>query len=81
MSATVEYKSGRMDEALLDILKNYEEAVRNIILPTLGEERRKTYSPFLPIALIQAVFCRPKWSLQIHKMERFVMKILIKDIS
>ena len=44
MSATVEYKSGRMDEALLDILKNYE-AVRNIILPTLGEERRKTYSP------------------------------------
>jgi len=48
MSATVEYKSGRMDEALLDILKNYE-AVRNIMLPTLGEERRKTYSPFLPI--------------------------------
>ena len=48
MSATEEYKSGRMDSALLDILKNYE-AVRNIILPTLGEERRKTYSPFLPI--------------------------------
>jgi len=48
MSATVEYKSGRMDDALLDILRNYE-AVRDIILPTLGEERRKTYSPFLPI--------------------------------
>jgi len=48
MSATVEYKSGRMDEALLDILRHYE-SVRNIILPTLGEERRKTYSPFLPI--------------------------------
>ena len=48
MSATVEYKSGRMDDALLDILRNYD-AVRDIILPTLGEERRKTYSPFLPI--------------------------------
>ncbi|MGC6516595.1 MAG: lysine--tRNA ligase [Candidatus Puniceispirillaceae bacterium] len=48
MSATTEYKSGRMDSALLDILKHYE-AVRDIILPTLGEERRKTYSPFLPI--------------------------------
>ena len=48
MSATQEYKSGRMDKALLDILNHYD-AVRDIILPTLGEERRKTYSPFLPI--------------------------------
>ena len=48
MSATSEYQSGRMDDALMDILRNYD-AVRDIILPTLGEERRKTYSPFLPI--------------------------------
>ena len=48
MSATKEYQSGRMDDALLHILKHYD-AVRDIILPTLGEERRKTYSPFLPI--------------------------------
>ena len=27
---------------------NYEK-IRNIIIPTLGKERRKTYSPFLPI--------------------------------
>ena len=48
LSATTEYRSGRFDAALIDILQNYD-AVRNIILPTLGEERRKTYSPFLPV--------------------------------
>ena len=43
-----QYKAGEFDETLLTILHNYEK-VTNLILPTLGEERRKTYSPFLPI--------------------------------
>ncbi len=47
-SATDCYKSGRFDETLLHILQDYER-VTNVILPTLGEERRKTYSPFLPV--------------------------------
>jgi len=47
-SATECYKSGLFDETLLLILENYD-AVTNVILPTLGEERRATYSPFLPI--------------------------------
>jgi lysyl-tRNA synthetase class 1 len=47
-SATELYKSGFFDKHLLNVLENYEE-VKNIVLPTLGEERRKTYSPFLPI--------------------------------
>jgi len=47
-SATKCYKSGRLDKSLLKILKNYDK-VLNVILPTLGEERRTTYSPFLPI--------------------------------
>lgn len=47
-SATQCYKSGRFDETLLTMLKAYD-AVMDIILPTLGEERRKTYSPFLPV--------------------------------
>ena len=29
-------------------MENYEK-VMDLILPTLGPERRKTYSPFLPI--------------------------------
>jgi len=48
VSSTECYTSGRFDEALLKILRNYELVI-NVILPTLGEERRKTYSPFLPI--------------------------------
>ena len=48
ISATEAYKSGIMDETLLKMLGAYEK-IMNVILPTLGEERRKTYSPFLPI--------------------------------
>lgn len=48
-SATEEYESGRFDEMLLRMLEKYD-AVMDIILPTIGEERRRTYSPFLPIS-------------------------------
>jgi len=49
LSSTECYRSGRFDTALLTILENYEK-VRDIVLPTLGAERRATYSPFLPIS-------------------------------
>jgi lysyl-tRNA synthetase class 1 len=48
LSATECYKSGRFDAALLAVLANYEK-VRDVVLPTLGPERRATYSPFLPL--------------------------------
>ncbi|WP_373087787.1 lysine--tRNA ligase [Sneathiella sp.] len=48
MSSTQCYESGMFDESLMLVLKNYE-AIINVILPTLGPERRATYSPFLPI--------------------------------
>ena len=47
-SATECYNSGAFDPALLAILADYER-ITNVILPTLGPERRATYSPFLPI--------------------------------
>jgi lysyl-tRNA synthetase class 1 len=47
-SSTDYYKSGRFDAALLRMLEVHD-AVREVILPTLGPERRATYSPFLPI--------------------------------
>ncbi|MFD2236158.1 lysine--tRNA ligase [Aureimonas populi] len=47
-SATDYYTSGRFDETLLKMLAVYDE-VMEIILPTLGPDRRATYSPFLPI--------------------------------
>src|SRR3974390_774814 len=48
LSATECYKAGQFDAALLTVLAHYEE-VRDIVLPTLGGDRRATYSPFLPI--------------------------------
>ena len=47
-SATDLYKSGFFDEQIINVLENYDE-VKGIVLPTLGEERKKTYSPFLPV--------------------------------
>lgn len=49
LSATECYTSGRFDATLLKVLENYD-AIRDVILPTLGPERRATYSPFLPIS-------------------------------
>ena len=47
-SSTENYKKGIFNESLLKVLEKYDE-IMNIILPTLREERRKTYCPFLPI--------------------------------
>jgi lysyl-tRNA synthetase class 1 len=47
-SATACYQSGLFDETLIKMLHVYDE-VMDIMLPTLGAERRATYSPFLPI--------------------------------
>ncbi len=47
-SSTNMYKSGYFNEALHKILEKYDD-IMNIMLPSLREERRKTYSPFLPI--------------------------------
>src|SRR5690606_34568927 len=47
-SSTEYYRSGRFDATLLKVLKHYDE-IMAVILPTLREERKKTYSPFLPI--------------------------------
>src|SRR6187401_2660495 len=49
-SSTECYKSGRFDATLLKLLENFD-AVMNIMLPSLREERAQTYSPFLPIDL------------------------------
>jgi lysyl-tRNA synthetase class 1 len=45
------YGSGRFDEALKSVLRNYE-AIQGVMLPTLREERRQTYSPVLPISRV-----------------------------
>lgn len=49
VSATDYYKSGKFDETLLTALDRFDK-IQEIMLPTLGEERRATYSCFLPIS-------------------------------
>jgi len=47
-SSTENYKNGTFNESLKKVAEKYED-IMNIILPTLRSERRKTYSPFLPL--------------------------------
>ncbi|KJS35003.1 MAG: lysine--tRNA ligase [Rhodospirillaceae bacterium BRH_c57] len=47
-SATDYYTSGKFDDALMQVLRHYDEVI-NVVLPTLGDERKRTYSPFLPV--------------------------------
>jgi len=47
-SSTEYYTTGRFDSALKRILQAHDEIVA-VILPTLGPERRGTYSPLLPV--------------------------------
>jgi lysyl-tRNA synthetase class 1 len=49
VSATECYRSGRFNATLRLMLERHD-AVRDVVLPTLGPERRATYSPILPIS-------------------------------
>ena len=69
-SSTDYYTAGRFDAMLLRVLEKFDK-VMEIMLPTLGgvqEERKETYSPFLPIS--------PKTGhvLQVPTLERNIAK-------
>ncbi|HEU4704762.1 MAG TPA: lysine--tRNA ligase, partial [Sphingomicrobium sp.] len=49
LSATDCYSSGRFDEIIRTVLRNWD-GVMGVMLPTLREERRQTYSPVLPVS-------------------------------
>ena len=49
VSASERYNSGAFDEALKTVLRQ-NQAILDIMLPTLREERRRTYSPVLPVS-------------------------------
>jgi lysyl-tRNA synthetase class 1 len=74
VSSTDCYRGGRFDATLLNALARFD-AIQKIMLPSLGEERRATYSPFLPIS--------PKSGkvLQVPTLERHVDKgtIVFRD--
>ncbi|GFE63028.1 lysine--tRNA ligase [Litoreibacter roseus] len=66
-SSTEYYTSGRFDEALLIALERFDK-IQEVMLPTLGPDRRATYSCFLPVS--------PKTGhvLQVPTLERNVAK-------
>ena len=49
VAASDRYNSGDFDDALKNVLRN-NQAILDIMLPTLREERRQTYSPILPVS-------------------------------
>src|SRR4051812_2999002 len=49
VSATDCYLGGRFDEVIRLVLRNWD-GVMGVMLPTLREERRATYSPVLPVS-------------------------------
>ena len=49
LSSTECYASGRFDDVIRKILRVWD-GIMGVMLPTLGEDRRKTYSPLLPIS-------------------------------
>ncbi|PEQ13362.1 lysine--tRNA ligase [Novosphingobium sp. PC22D] len=49
VSASERYNAGAFDAALANVLRRYD-AIMEIMLPTLREERRQTYSPVLPVS-------------------------------
>ncbi|WP_155847426.1 lysine--tRNA ligase [Asticcacaulis sp. AC402] len=67
LSSTDCYKGGVFDTTLLMALERFDD-IQKIMLPTLGPDRRSTYSPFLPIS--------PKTGhvLQVPTLERNVSK-------
>mgnify|MGYP001555982424 CR=1 FL=1 len=48
-SSTEQYRSGLFDDALRNVLRNYQK-IMDIMLPTLRAERAATYSPVLPVS-------------------------------
>jgi lysyl-tRNA synthetase, class I len=49
LSATDCYRSGRFDAVIRKVLLGWD-AIMGVMLPTLREDRRKTYSPLLPVS-------------------------------
>jgi lysyl-tRNA synthetase class 1 len=49
VAASERYNSGAFDDQLRNVLRNFD-AILGVMLPTLREERRLTYSPVLPIS-------------------------------
>jgi len=78
-SSTETYKKGLFNEALILVLEKYEQ-IKEIILPTLGKERQKTYSPFLPICSETGKVLEVQVIEIKKKKEKLFIKMVIKKL-
>ena len=78
-SSTENYQKGIFNNSLMRVLEKYEE-IMNIILPTLRDERRKTYSPFFLFVRKHKKFLRYHWLKWIRKLEKLFLKIMMKNL-
>ena len=79
-SSTENYKKGVFNNSLMRVLEKYDE-IMNIILPTLREERRKTYCPFLPICSKTGKVLEIPLLSMIKKQEKLFLIIMDKKIE
>lgn len=67
VSSSTMYQSGAFDATLLLALERFDD-IQKVMLPTLGPERRASYSPFLPIHPVTGVV------MQVPVLERDLAK-------
>lgn len=75
-SATDYYKSGKFDSMMLKAIDKYDD-IMNLMLPTFREERRKTYSPFMPVCPKTGVVLQ----VPIEKTDREAQSVYYRDES
>jgi lysyl-tRNA synthetase class 1 len=59
VSSTEYYKAGKFNAMLDRVWDNYDK-IQAVMLPTLGEERRAAYSPFMPVIGSKVIDCGVK---------------------
>lgn len=74
MSATDHYKSGKFDDMMVKVIDKYDE-IMELMLPTFREERKSTYSPFMPISPTTGVVLQ----IPIEKVSKENKSVTYKD--
>ena len=74
VSATRYYGSGKFNK-MLDLVWDNNQAILDILLPTFKDERRATYSPFMPVSATSGNMLQTKISL-VHVSERRALRYI-----
>ena len=74
MSATEYYRSGKFDDMMVRVIEKYDE-IMELMLPTFREERKRTYSPFMPISPTSGVVLQ----VPIERVDRANKTVIYKD--